>query len=136
MDDLISRKAAIDQLHQSYNLLDAERRLEDLPSAQPDPCEELDFVQEHKKIPVVLDIQQKEKSMPSPQLEQQWIPVDLQNNSPEENKVVLLGVRFRDDFKYFVTSRQDYNYWIGLGREIKGELKWQPLPEPYREEGD
>ena len=34
--DTISRQAAIDQLHQSYNLLDAERRLEDLPSAQPD----------------------------------------------------------------------------------------------------
>jgi hypothetical protein len=34
--DTISRQAAIDQLHQSYNLLDAERRLEDLPSAQPE----------------------------------------------------------------------------------------------------
>lgn len=34
--DLISRQAAIDQLHQSYNLLDAERRLEDMPSAQPE----------------------------------------------------------------------------------------------------
>ena len=32
--DLINRQAAIDQLHQSYNLLDAERRLEELPSAQ------------------------------------------------------------------------------------------------------
>lgn len=62
----------------------------------------------------------------------QWIPVNLQNNSPEENKVVLLGVRFRDDFKYFVTSRKDYNYWTGLGREIKGELRWQPLPPIYR----
>lgn len=66
--------------------------------------------------------------------EQHWIPVDLRNNSPEENKVVLLGVRFRDDFKYFVTSRQDYNYWTGLGREIKGELRWQPLPSPYQPE--
>ena len=70
------------------------------------------------------------------QPEQRWIPVDIRNNSPEENKVVLLGVRFRDDFKYFVTSRQDYNYWTGLGREIKGELRWQALPEPYREEGE
>jgi len=34
MSDLISRQTAIDQLHQSYNLLDAERRIEDLPSAQ------------------------------------------------------------------------------------------------------
>ena len=27
---------AIDQLHQSYNLLDAEARIEDLPSAEPE----------------------------------------------------------------------------------------------------
>lgn len=67
----------------------------------------------------------------NPAPEQRWIPVDLRSNSPEENKVVLLGVRFQDDFKYFITSRQDYNYWTGLGREIKGELRWQPLPEPY-----
>jgi len=43
MSDLISRQAAIEQLHQSYNLLDAEQRLEDLPSAQPlhwIPCSE------------------------------------------------------------------------------------------------
>ena len=60
MDDLISRQAAIDQLQQSYNLLDAERRLEDLPSAQPEPLEseELDFVQPHKKIGVRLEIGQ------------------------------------------------------------------------------
>lgn len=35
MCDTIYRQEAIDQLHQSYNLLDAEQRLEDLPSAQP-----------------------------------------------------------------------------------------------------
>ena len=34
MSDLISRQDAIDQLHQSYNLLDAEARIEDLPSAE------------------------------------------------------------------------------------------------------
>ena len=37
---LISRKEAIDQLHQSYNLFDAERRLEDMPPAQPEPFQE------------------------------------------------------------------------------------------------
>ena len=36
MSDLIDRQAAIDQLHQSYNLLDAEQRLEDLPPTQPE----------------------------------------------------------------------------------------------------
>ena len=46
--------------------------VENLPytSLQPEPYEELDFVQEHKKIPVVLVIQQKGKSMPSAQPEQ------------------------------------------------------------------
>lgn len=39
--------------------------VEEYKAAQSDSCEELDFVQEHKKIPVVLDIQQKGKSMPS-----------------------------------------------------------------------
>ena len=34
--DCVSRQAAIDQLHQSYNLLDAEQRIEDLPSVQPE----------------------------------------------------------------------------------------------------
>lgn len=51
MSDLIYRQDAIDQLHQSYNLLDAEQRLEDLPSAQT----------ERKKGKwIVQDIYQKE----------------------------------------------------------------------------
>ena len=95
--------------------------LQQLPSAQPeDKCSECDAWNKYKNYPQ----------------EQRWIPVDIRNNSPEENEVILLGVRFRDDFKYFVTSRQDYNYWTGLGREIKGKLRWQPLPEPYQEEGE
>lgn len=40
MDDLISRQAAIDQLHQSYNLLDAEQRLEELPTAEIIRCKD------------------------------------------------------------------------------------------------
>lgn len=34
--DCVSRQDAIGQLHQSYNLLDAEQRLEDMPSVHPD----------------------------------------------------------------------------------------------------
>ena len=78
------------------------------------------------------EIVEEIEALPSAQ-SMRWIPVDIQNDSPKENEAVLLGVRFRDDFKYFVTSRQDYNYWTGLGREIKGELRWQPLPKPYAE---
>lgn len=34
MSDLISRAGAIDQLHQSINLLEAEERIKELPSAE------------------------------------------------------------------------------------------------------
>ena len=119
--DCISRQEAIDYC---YALINAENI--------DDSADEWNYSQERvNQTEVILH---HLEFMPSAQPEPQLIPVELRNNSPEENKVVLLGVRFRDDFKYFVTSRQDYNYWIGLGREIKGELKWQPLPEPYRAE--
>ena len=60
--------------------------------------------------------------------------VSCKDRLPEENIPVLLCVRFKDDFKYFVTTRMDYNYWTGLGRDIRGELAWMELPSPYREE--
>ena len=65
--------------------------------------------------------------------ERRWIPCS--ERLPEENIPVLLGIRFKDDFKMFVTARVDYNYWIGLGRDLTGELRWQPLPEPWKGEG-
>lgn len=68
--------------------------------------------------------------LPSAQPEPKWIPCS--ERLPEENIPILLGVRFKDDFKYFVTTRMDYNYWAGLGRDIRGKLAWMPLPEPYR----
>ena len=110
--DLISRQAAIDAVYKCADI----------------------FVGDMPIMVVKSDAYEALAQLPSAQPEQRWIPVDLRNNSPEENKVVLLGVRFQDDFKYFVTSRQDYNYWTGLGREINGELRWQPLPEQYRAE--
>ena len=70
--------------------------------------------------------------LPPAQPEPQWTPVS--KGLPEENIPVLLGVRFEDDFKYFVTARMDYNYWTGLGRDIRGKLAWMPLPEPYKGE--
>lgn len=66
------------------------------------------------------------------QTARRWIPCS--ERLPEENTPVLLGVRLKDDFKYFVTARMDYNYWTGLGRDIRGELAWMPLPEPYKED--
>ena len=149
MHDLIERQAVKEWLAKWEGYIDADiiarmqYRIIDMPSVQPEPCEDtvsrkaaIDAINElHDKPNAWLDmaVDALEK-LPSAQAEQRWIPVDLRNNSPEENKVVLLGVRFQDDFKYFVTSRQDYNYWTGLGRKIIGELRWQPLPEKYMAE--
>ena len=61
-----------------------------------------------------------------------WIPVS--EKLPEENKQVLIQyrTRYRDDVNLFdVTSRTDYNYWQGIGREID-VIAWMPLPEPYK----
>lgn len=59
-----------------------------------------------------------------------WIPVS--ERLPEENEPVLVGIRYKDDFKMVVTARMDVTYWQGLGRDIKGEMRWMPLPEPYK----
>lgn len=67
--------------------------------------------------------------------EPEWI-LCTPETMPEENMPVLVGVRFKDDFKMFVTARMDYNYWTGLGRDIKGEMRWMPLPEPYHPKED
>jgi hypothetical protein len=63
--------------------------------------------------------------------EPKWIPCS--ERLPEENEPVLVGIRYKDNFKMFVTARRDVTYWHGLGRDIKGEMRWMPLPEPYKE---
>ena len=60
-----------------------------------------------------------------------WIPCS--KRLPEENEPVLVGIRYKDDFKMVVTARMDVTYWQGVGRDIKGEMRWMPLPEPYKE---
>ena len=65
------------------------------------------------------------------QKSEEWIPVS--ERLPEENKQVLIQyrTRYRDDVNLFdVTSRADYNYWQGIGREID-VIAWMPLPKPY-----
>lgn len=63
MDDLISKQTVID-IVDSYS--ESQSNVEDviqdiisdivaLPSVNPQPCEELDFVQPHKKFPVNLE---------------------------------------------------------------------------------
>ena len=68
--------------------------------------------------------------------EPKWISVS--ERLPEENKQVLIQyrTRYRDDVYLFdVTSRVDYNYWQGMGREIDA-IAWMPLPKPYKAESE
>ena len=65
-------------------------------------------------------------SLPSAQPEQRWIPVS--ERLPEKNGDYLVTGR-----KGAVSKRKyDNGRWYG-GWDV---LAWQPLPEPYREEGE
>lgn len=73
-NDTISRQAAIDALtehaewmqeryHETCSLPGMIRVIEELPSAEPEPCGEdgeLDFVQEHKKLLIILKVVRNE----------------------------------------------------------------------------
>ena len=110
MEDLISRQAALDAFGLSGNT----RK----------------WGGDHSGYDTMMlyEIQDTLEDLPSVN-QQKWIPVS--ERLPEENEAVLLGVRYKDDFKYFVTMRCDYNYWTGIGRDLKGIGYWMPLPEPY-----
>ena len=136
--DTISRQAAIDQLHQSYNLLDAERRLEDLPSAQPDPhydewcmdCKEYD--KDRHCCPRWNRVirQTLKDTQPAPQ----WIPCS--ERQPEDGVRVLIMhgdcIEFGryEDGEWMWLCESGTNYWEEAGKVDA----WMPLPEPYQAE--
>nr|WP_288793784.1 DUF551 domain-containing protein [uncultured Eubacterium sp.] len=74
--------------------------------------------------------------LPSAQPEPRWIPCS--ERLPEEGVNVLLCIKDWESqkTKMVVSLRRDYNYWDGLGREIRGDIAWMPLPEPYKEGAD
>lgn len=147
MNDLISRADAIDALMawEEDSVWDEECLkhrgepfwispsdvVENLPSAEPHDCNTCRYnnLKWHEE-PCDSCTGGGKSNHWKPMAQQQWILCS--ERLPEENIPVLLGVRFKDDFKYFVTARMDYNYWTGLGRDIRGELAWMPLPEPYK----
>ena len=109
MSDLISRQAAIDQLHQSYNLLDAEQRLEDLPSAQS----------EQRWIPVTERLPDKNGKY----------LCSIQSNF-KRKKIMRISTT---DFESGI------NRWSPDCMAFKDRvIAWMPLPEPYHadEEGN
>ena len=74
------------------------------------------------------------KALPSAQPEQRWIPCS--ERLPEEGVNVLLCIKDWESqkTKMVVSLRRDYNYWDGLGRDIRGDIAWMPLPEPWKGE--
>ena len=139
MRDLISRSDAIDAIND----------LPDCPNGYSDTydkaciigvIEELPSVYTDAEIQKIQDLEQAQFNKmyqlgyEDGLAERSWVPCNAK--LPEENTPVLLGVRLKDDFKYFVTARTDYNYWTGLGRDIRGELAWMPLPEPWKGEAN
>jgi hypothetical protein len=60
----------------------------------------------------------------------QWIPCS--KRLPKEGEVVLICVQFEYSPKMFVASRQDHNYWTGVGARFAKEMvAWMPLPKPW-----
>lgn len=76
------------------------------------------------------------ESVPSAQTEPRWIPCS--ERLPEEGVNVLLCIKYwkSQKTKIVVSLRRDYNYWDGIGREIRGDIAWMPLPKPYKEGAD
>lgn len=62
-----------------------------------------------------------------------WIPVS--ERLPEIHQDVLLSLRSLDVEVGFRGNTEPYYYCHGDYIEPKNVLAWQPLPEPYKEEG-
>ena len=63
-----------------------------------------------------------------------WIPVS--ERLPEIHQDVLLSLRSLDVEVGFRGSTEPYYYCHGDYIEPQNVLAWQPLPEPYKEEGN
>lgn len=151
--DLISRQAAIEEVRQAYEndeMLDGyEYRLLELPSVQPEPCE--DAVSREAAIRCCtfgrtsLGLADELRRLPSvTPKEQRWIPCSERlpvDDDYRESMECLDGCvwYFTDEgsmgLGYYYYSTKE---WSTL-RDLKPDGKviaWMPLPEPYREEGE
>lgn len=129
--DCISREAAIDQLRQSYNLLDAEQRLEDLPSAQPTDAD----------IQKMQDIEQAmlDKAYECGKQDAvQWIPCKerLPESSSDDLEYPTVIICCDDGTVTLACYYESTKEW-GCGENFDSKCfpsAWMPLPEPYRED--
>ena len=113
MDDLISRQAALDQLYQSYNLLDAERRLEDLPSAQPEP----QWIPVRERLPEANGRYLVTRGLNA--CGAMWNRVYIANYSD------LMGIKSEKIWWQGNVGKPDFE-------GIDDVVSWMPLPEPYK----
>ena len=114
--DTISRQAAIDAATYG-NPQTAWKRIEALPSAQPDSCEFYDTESHFCAI-----------HRPSAQPEPQWIPCSEQLPDGRLNKSYL--VQDKDGRRAVGT----YTNWGWMfGHYMNDPVAWMPLPEPYKE---
>lgn len=117
MDDLISRREAIDEIKALY--------------------EWHDTVTEDRTIDHL-------KRLPSAQSEPQWIP--CKERLPEEDHWLGgSGKQFSDNVLISILNSDDEDEWVDVSHTIDGEwtlelprhckiTAWRSLPEPYREE--
>lgn len=149
---LINRAEAIDQLHQSINLLEAEDRIKDMPSAQTsgdlisresvvDAIEH--YINEIYKIPMgtvfkngVLDgycrIRSIVNGLPSAN---QWIPCS--ERLPQTNVSILYctntGAVGEGRYEGYNGLHSVWKMYAICGTHWDGEvIAWMPLPTPYK----
>lgn len=133
MDDLISRRAAIDavgfySLHSGDKLLFADKPLRDLPSAQPEP----------KWIPC-------SERLPE---ELQEVNITWVNTNPESYYESIKGkpftgsaVYYKGRWNWYSSVCRDYlaEYGFSPNDEVDDAIKviaWMPLPKPWRGEAN
>jgi len=157
MDDLISRQAAIDAIRKIYDSVGilgekwavdkCQMAIKDLPSAQPEPCEDTvsrqrllsdlkELVAAWKKYPVMAEqIKGVEaaigyvETIPSAQPEQRWIPCS--ERLPEPRIDVWCNSDMGQMVGYY---EENVETWYGRDYLELMVTAWMPLPEPYRAE--
>jgi len=76
------------------------------------------------------DRDQYQKGYEDGRKDSEWTPL-TRDTLPKEGEDVLIQYKSNGEDYMAVSSRIDYNYWVGFGRDIC-VIAWQPLPKPYK----